>query len=78
MKVEEPHGPERRLPGRKPVKIRGHLNAIGIFQEVHCDGHEKLASSALKMGDNIGVHIYGMHDHTGWIHHMKVVPNAHN
>ena len=44
MKVEEPSGPTNRLPCKKSHKHRGHLTAIGVFQEVHCDGHEKLAA----------------------------------
>ena len=63
MKLEDTNGPVNHLPSKKPYHPCGHLNAISVFQEVHCDGHEKLAASALKMGDQIGVHIYGMQDH---------------
>ncbi|KAK7001133.1 hypothetical protein R3P38DRAFT_3217284 [Favolaschia claudopus] len=42
---------------------RGALDAIGIFQEIHADGHEKVGEKALRMGAGIGIDIYGMRDH---------------
>ncbi|KAJ7099174.1 hypothetical protein C8R44DRAFT_747860 [Mycena epipterygia] len=45
-------------PGKKKTTIiRQSLSAIGPYHEVSVDGHEKLAASALKMGD-IGLPIY--------------------
>ncbi|KAJ7203092.1 hypothetical protein GGX14DRAFT_570351 [Mycena pura] len=61
----DPAGPERRFPGRKKkLKPRGQLKAVGIMEEVHCDGHEKLGAKALMMGD-VGIAIYAFRDHTG-------------
>ncbi|KAJ7920987.1 hypothetical protein B0H13DRAFT_1867128 [Mycena leptocephala] len=57
---------DMRRPGRgKGPKIRTALNAIGIFQEIHVDGHEKLGEKALWIGSGIGIDIYGMRDHVG-------------
>ncbi|KAJ7867117.1 hypothetical protein B0H13DRAFT_2352068 [Mycena leptocephala] len=68
---------EMRRPGRgKGPKIRTALNAIGIFQEIHVDGHEKLGEKALRMGSGIGIDIYGMRDHIGKILWLKAVPNS--
>ncbi|KAJ7790801.1 hypothetical protein B0H14DRAFT_2396199 [Mycena olivaceomarginata] len=51
-----PFPSERRKPGRgKGPKQRSAANAIGIFQEIHADGHEKLAEKALRMGPGIGI-----------------------
>ncbi|KAJ7796447.1 hypothetical protein B0H14DRAFT_2390727, partial [Mycena olivaceomarginata] len=64
-------------PGRrKGPKKRSALNAIGIFQEIHVDGHEKLGEKALRMGPGIGIDIYGMRDHVGKILWLVVVPNS--
>ncbi|KAJ7853169.1 hypothetical protein B0H14DRAFT_2354492, partial [Mycena olivaceomarginata] len=52
------------------------FNAIGIFQEIHVDGHEKLGEKALRMGPGIGIDIYGMRDHVGKILWLVVVPNS--
>ncbi|KAK7454047.1 hypothetical protein VKT23_011560 [Stygiomarasmius scandens] len=72
-----PHGAETRFPGKKVPKPRGHLKlGDGVFQEVHCDGHEKLSAKALRMGD-VGMDIYGMRCHSsGRLLHEVVVPNA--
>ncbi len=78
QKLLQENGAQNRLPGKHAQKPRGHLTAIGVFQEVHCDGHEKLSQRALEIGDGIGIDIYGMRDHTGRIHRLKVVPNARN
>ncbi|KAJ7753459.1 hypothetical protein B0H16DRAFT_1886898 [Mycena metata] len=68
---------DMRRPGRgKGPKIRTALNAIGIFQEIHVDGHEKLGEKALRMGSGIGIDIYGMRDHVGKILQFNVVPNS--
>ncbi|KAJ6598766.1 hypothetical protein B0H10DRAFT_1924111 [Mycena sp. CBHHK59/15] len=66
-----------RRPGcGKGPKIRTALNAIGIFQEIHVDGHEKLGEKALRMGPGIGIDIYGMRDHVGKVLLLKAVPNS--
>lgn len=78
QKLVQPDGAKARLPGRHAQQPRGHLNAIDIFQEIHCDGHEKLNERALQIGHGIGLDIYGMRDHTGYIYQMDVVPNAQN
>lgn len=72
-----PSGFNERFPGKKRVsKKRGHLDGIGVFQELHCDGHEKLGPLALRMGP-VGVHIYGMRCHaSGFIVAEQVVPNG--
>ncbi|KAJ7712307.1 hypothetical protein B0H14DRAFT_2645370 [Mycena olivaceomarginata] len=68
---------EMRRPGRrKGPKKRSALNAIGIFQEIHVDRHEKLGEKALRMGPGIGIDIYGMRDHVGKILWLVVVPNS--
>ncbi|KAJ7598179.1 hypothetical protein C8J56DRAFT_880841 [Mycena floridula] len=77
QKALEPEGgAEKCRPGAKRVKARGSLTGLGIFEEVHCDGHEKLSVKSLRMGDGIGIEIYGIRDHTGRIHNMIVVPNS--
>ncbi|KAJ7756005.1 hypothetical protein B0H14DRAFT_3512281 [Mycena olivaceomarginata] len=58
----------------KKDKVRGQLKALGIMEEVHCDGHEKLGAKALKMGQ-VGIPIYGFRDHTGIFHYLTVIPN---
>ncbi|KAJ7118128.1 hypothetical protein C8R44DRAFT_625780, partial [Mycena epipterygia] len=66
------------MPGRgKEPKQRSALNAIGIFQEIHTDGHEKLGEKALQMGSGIGIDTYGMRDHVGKVLWLVVVPNSH-
>ncbi|KAJ7160199.1 hypothetical protein C8R46DRAFT_1164759 [Mycena filopes] len=50
------------------------LKAVGPMEEVHCDGHEKLGSKALRMGP-VGIAIYGFRDHTGKVLYLTVVPN---
>ncbi|KAJ7433630.1 hypothetical protein B0H11DRAFT_2375516 [Mycena galericulata] len=68
---------DMRRPGRgKGPKIRTALNAIGIFQEIHVDGHEKLGEKALQMGSGIGIDVYGMRDHVGKILLLQAVPNS--
>ncbi|KAJ7856976.1 hypothetical protein B0H14DRAFT_2578612 [Mycena olivaceomarginata] len=68
---------DMRCPGRrKGPKKRSALDAIGIFQEIHVDGHEKLGEKALRMGPGIGIDIYGMRDHVGKILWLVVIPNS--
>ncbi|KAJ6502091.1 hypothetical protein C8R45DRAFT_975356 [Mycena sanguinolenta] len=57
-------------------KQRGTLDAIGVFQEIHVDGHEKLGEKALRMGPGIGIDTYGARDHVGKVLHLVVVPNS--
>ncbi|KAJ7256694.1 hypothetical protein C8J57DRAFT_1517333 [Mycena rebaudengoi] len=65
------------MPGRgKGAKQRSALNAIGIFQEIHTHGHEKLGAKALQMGSGIGIDTYGMQDHVGKALWRVVVPNS--
>ncbi|KAJ7067573.1 hypothetical protein C8F01DRAFT_1247932 [Mycena amicta] len=78
QKAIDPEGAEIRFPGRKkPKKKRGQLKAVGIMEEVHCDGHEKLGAIALRLGP-VGFGIYGFRDHTGRVLHLDVVPNDRN
>ncbi|KAJ6486613.1 hypothetical protein C8R45DRAFT_902658 [Mycena sanguinolenta] len=68
---------DMRKPGRKTgPKQRGALDAIGVFQEIHVDGHEKLGEKALRMGPGIGIDTYGARDHVGKVLHLVVVPNS--
>jgi hypothetical protein len=76
MSIAQPSGMINSLPSKKSRLEHGTLTAIGVFQEVHGDGHEKYSHTVLRMGPLIGVDIYGFHDHTGRIHHMDVIPNA--
>ncbi|KAJ6590245.1 hypothetical protein B0H10DRAFT_1961177 [Mycena sp. CBHHK59/15] len=51
-------------------------SSSGVFQELHCDGHEKLVSAALKMGP-IGISIYGFRDKaSGIVCTLEAVPDA--
>ncbi|KAF7975358.1 hypothetical protein HWV62_9675 [Athelia sp. TMB] len=74
MLLNDPEGVDSRYPGRKKIK-RTVLTGHSIWQEVHCDGHEKLGKLALMMG-SVGLPIYGMKEH--WadaILYLKVLPN---
>ncbi|KAJ6517188.1 hypothetical protein C8R47DRAFT_1254494 [Mycena vitilis] len=69
MKDNAPAAAKTRYPGNKEKIFRKNLTAQGVFQEVHCDGHEKLASAALKMGP-VGISIYGFREKaTGLVAH---------
>ncbi|KAJ7207004.1 hypothetical protein B0H12DRAFT_1243193 [Mycena haematopus] len=71
----DPEGAELRFPGKKtPFKVRGQLKAVGPMEEVHCDGHEKLGSKALRMGP-VSIPIYGFRDHVGTVLYLTVIPN---
>lgn len=76
MHEEAPDGAELRDPaGKRKKKLRGHLTGIGIWQECHADGHEKLAKQALRMG-GVGIPIYGIREHgSGAFALLKAVPN---
>ena len=63
MLVNDPDAVDARYPRRKKIKCT-QLKAHGTWQEVHCDGHEKLGALTLQMGW-VGVPIYGMKDKWG-------------
>lgn len=77
MHEHYPAGFDQRFPGSVRPKIpRGTLTAIGPFHEVAADGHEKIASQALKMG-GVGISIYGWKDKwTSTILMLSVVPDC--
>ncbi|KAJ3978906.1 hypothetical protein F5890DRAFT_1576117 [Lentinula detonsa] len=77
MKDNFPHGAQIRFPGKKVSRPRGLLSpGNGVFQEVHCDGHEKMNAKALRMG-SVSIDIYGMRCHaSGKILFEVAVPNA--
>ncbi|KAJ6572927.1 hypothetical protein B0H10DRAFT_1839008, partial [Mycena sp. CBHHK59/15] len=76
MKDNVPGAAKRRYPGNKDKIVRKNLTAQGVFQELHCDGHEKLASAALKMGP-IGISIYSFRDKaSGIVCTLEAVPDA--
>ena len=53
-------------------QCKDHLTGAITFQEIHCDGHEKLCSKVLQLGNDI----YGMRCHSGGlIVAEQVVPN---
>ena len=72
-----PKGFDQRFPGNKTkLMVRCPLTAIGPFHEICCDGHEKLAAQALKMGD-IGLPIYAYKDKwSDVVLKLSVVPNC--
>ena len=67
----------KRFPGRRSVRLnRTPLQSLGPFREVHSDGHEKLSSLALKMGE-IGFAVYGYKDKwSGCILYLVLVPDS--
>lgn len=76
MQFNAPGGAKGRTPGNKVKIPRKNLTAIGVFQELHCDGHEKLATLALKMGP-VGISIYGFRDKgAGIVADLRCVPDA--
>jgi hypothetical protein len=79
MREQFPDGFEKRFPGRKKDAIqRIALTALGPWHEISCDGHEKLNSQALQMGD-ISFPIYAYKDKfTSNAFDIRVVPNARN
>lgn len=67
-----------RYPGFKANLIeRATLLAAGYFQEVHCDGHEKIEKKGLGMGD-VSLPIYVFREKTGGILLLEVVPDSRN
>ncbi|KAJ8089941.1 hypothetical protein PM082_018519 [Marasmius tenuissimus] len=75
MKTFAPEGFILRRPGRHISLPRGKLLQLGPWQELHADGHEKLCSSALRMGP-VGIAIYGFRQHVRKIELLVVVPDA--
>lgn len=74
MLRNDPEGVDLRYPGRKKIK-RAVLSGHGIWQELHCDGHEKLGQQALMMG-SVGLPFYGMKDRWGVaMLYLRVLPN---
>ncbi|KAJ7111718.1 hypothetical protein C8R44DRAFT_833185 [Mycena epipterygia] len=74
MVLNDPEAVDARYPGRKKIR-RAQLKAHGIWQEIHCDGHEKLGALALQMG-GVGLPIYGMKDKWGGeILYLSVIPD---
>ncbi|KAF9516259.1 hypothetical protein BS47DRAFT_1360445 [Hydnum rufescens UP504] len=69
-----PEGVEKHVPGTK-TKMHKPLIAIGPFDEIHGDGHEKLGHAALRFGP--GLPVYGFKDkYSKVILHLVVVPNS--
>lgn len=76
MLLNDPEGVDSRFPGKKKIK-RAVLSGHGIWQELHCDGHEKLGKQALMMG-SVGLPIYGMKDRwSNAILYLQCIPNDH-
>ncbi len=72
-----PDGFDKRFPGNKKTQVtRQALTAIGPFHEVSGDGHEKLSSLALRIGD-VGFPIYGFKDKwSDYLCMLRVLPNC--
>lgn len=76
MKDSAPGASKLRYPSNKEKIICKNLTAQGIFQELHCDGHEKLATAALRMGP-VSIVIYGFREKAaGLVCDLKAVPDA--
>ncbi|KAJ7604844.1 hypothetical protein FB45DRAFT_709929, partial [Roridomyces roridus] len=76
MKDNAPGTSKQRYPGNKDKIIRTNLTVQGVFQELHCDSHEKLATAALRMGP-VGISIYGFRDKaSGLLCGLVAVPDA--
>ncbi|KAJ7729856.1 hypothetical protein DFH07DRAFT_969376 [Mycena maculata] len=76
MKDNAPGSSKMRYPGNKEKIVRKNLTAQGVYQELHCDGHEKLGSAALRMGP-VGISVYGFREKAGGlVAHLVAVPDA--
>jgi hypothetical protein len=77
MRDLAPEGFDIRYPGgRRPKKARVSLWSFGPYHEISADGHEKLNSQALQMGD-ISLPIYLYRDKwSGVILKLGVIPDA--
>ncbi|KAF6744660.1 hypothetical protein DFP72DRAFT_825334 [Ephemerocybe angulata] len=77
MHTIAPEGFEERRPGAPRKEIpRVGLVSLGPFHEISADGHEKLNSQALQMGD-ISLPIYAYRDKwSGYILKIIVIPDA--
>ncbi|KAL0563780.1 hypothetical protein V5O48_018282, partial [Marasmius crinis-equi] len=62
-------------PGKRNKISRGQLFMLGPWQELHGDGHEKLSSTALRIG-LVGIGIYGFCQHVRKIELLCAVPDA--
>ncbi|KAF8156745.1 hypothetical protein B0H34DRAFT_770234 [Crassisporium funariophilum] len=60
LSVHAPEGLAARFPGARHIP-RKPLSAIGPFHQEHSDGHDKLNSQALRMGDVL-LPSYGIKD----------------
>jgi hypothetical protein len=76
MKANDGEGSGRRAPGNADKIKCSNITALGVFHELNCDSHEKLASSALKMGE-VSFPIYLMHDNgSGALAVLHTIPNS--
>lgn len=77
MRELAPEGFDIRYPGNKHTgPHRTALDAVGPFQEVSSDGHEKLDAKALKMG-SISLPFYTYREKwSGFILKLVVLPDA--
>ncbi|KAJ3498047.1 hypothetical protein NMY22_g19640 [Coprinellus aureogranulatus] len=77
MRAIAPEGFELRLPGKKKkLLVRVALFSFGPFHEISADGHEKLNSQALRMGD-ISLPIYAYRDKwSGYILKIQLLPDT--
>ncbi|KAL0062820.1 hypothetical protein AAF712_010272 [Marasmius tenuissimus] len=74
--VQGPMAAYNRAPRHKAQKTpRTALVLLGPYQEIDCDGHEKLYSSSLMLG-GVGIGIYGFRQHVGKIEMLVAVPDA--
>ncbi|KAJ7797903.1 hypothetical protein B0H14DRAFT_3546635 [Mycena olivaceomarginata] len=66
-----------RFPGHKKERIpRVGLSALGPFHEVSADGHEKLSTQALQMGE-LSLPIYAYKDKwTDFLLMLRLIPNS--
>lgn len=67
---------DKRFVGSHDALDRVPLNCLGPWHQIHSDGHEKLASQALMMGD-ITLPIYAFKDqYSTFVPMMDVLPNV--